>query len=42
MPDREPIYAQNEIWQMNNVDQRHKDANFMNELGGRLATPSAD
>lgn len=37
-PDRKPIYAQNEIWQMQNMDRPwHKDGDFMNELGGRLS-----
>ena len=37
-PKRDPIYANNEIWKMNNVDKPwHKDGNFMNELGGRLS-----
>ena len=33
-PDRKPIYAQNDIWQMKNMDKKwHKDGDFMNELG---------
>ena len=37
-PERDPIYAQNEIWQTQNMDKKwYKDADFMNELGGRLS-----
>lgn len=37
-PDRKPIYADNDIWQMKNMDKKwYKDGDFMNELGGRLS-----
>ena len=36
-PDRKPIYADNDIWQIKNMDKKwYKDGDFMNELGGRL------
>lgn len=37
-PDRKPIYANNDLWQMKNMDKKwYKDGDFMNELGGRLS-----
>lgn len=37
-PDRKHIYANNDIWQLQNTNKKwHKDGDFMNELGGRLS-----